>query len=301
MISTCWSPGYPVDIAATVGPLCRGAGDPTHRFGRDGAFWRTSLTPGGPSTLRISRNGRGEVAGAAWGPGAAWALDALPDLLGARDDPGSFVPMHPLVRDVHAGRPGLRMPRTGLVFEQLAPAVLEQKVTGTEARRSWRELLWRYGLPAPGPAPRGMRVVPPASVWVRIPSWEWHRAGVDGKRAQTIIRAARVASRLEETVAMAPDDALRRLRTVAGIGVWTAAEVAQRAYGNADAVSIGDLHIPRLVGWALLRRPLDDDGMLDVLAPYAPHRHRVVRLIELSGFRKPRFAQRYSTKDYRSF
>jgi 3-methyladenine DNA glycosylase/8-oxoguanine DNA glycosylase len=98
---------------------------------------------------------------------------------------------------------------------------------------------------------------------------------------------------------MAPDAAGRRLRAVPGVGAWTAAEVAQRALGDADAVSVGDLHIPRLVGWALVGRPVDDDGMLEILAPYAPHRHRVVRLVEMSGARSPRFAPRYAPRDIR--
>ena len=81
------------------------------------------------------------------------------------------------------------------VFEALVPAVLEQKVVGKEAWRAWRYLLRRYGEAAPGPV--GLRVPPPPEVWVRIPSWEWHRSGIEAVRARTIIGAARVASRLE--------------------------------------------------------------------------------------------------------
>ena len=90
------------------------------------------------------------------------------------------------------------------------------------------------------------------------------------------------------------------LRRVPGIGVWTAAEVAQRAWGDPDAVSVGDFHIPALVGWALLGRPIDDAQMLQVLGPYAPQRARAVRYVELSGFRKPRFGPRFSPRDYRA-
>jgi 3-methyladenine DNA glycosylase/8-oxoguanine DNA glycosylase len=195
--------------------------------------------------------------------------------------------------------PGLRIPRTGLVFEALVPTVLEQKVTGVEARRAWRYLVRRVGSPAPGPAPPGMRVVPDAPTWARIPSWEWHRAGVDAKRSATIVRAAHVAGRLEEMVDLPPASARARLPLVAGVGPWTAAEVAQRALGDADAVTVGDLHLPRLVGWALAGRPFDDAAMLAALATYAPHRHRAVRFVELAGLGKPRFAPRYSIRDFR--
>jgi 3-methyladenine DNA glycosylase/8-oxoguanine DNA glycosylase len=186
------------------------------------------------------------------------------------------------------------------VLESLVPTVIEQKVTGQEARAAFRWLLHRYAEPAPGPAPQGMRVPPPADVWRRIPSWDWHRAGVDPRRAQTVMRAAPVGGRLEEAVGMAPADAERRLRAVPGLGVWTAAEVAQRALGDGDAVSFGDYHLPSFVGWALLGRPVDDDGMAELLEPYRPHRYRVIRLLECSGFTMPRFGPRMTIQDHRA-
>jgi hypothetical protein len=40
--------------------------------------------------------------------------------------------------------------------------------------------------------------------------------------------------------------------------------------------------------------------MLELLAPYAGHRQRAVRLIELSGIRKPRFGPRAPVADIRA-
>src|SRR3954447_19040926 len=256
--------------------------------------------PAGAASYRLTQRGPHEVHCTAWGDGAEQVIAGVADLLGGRDDPTGFDPDHRLLRDTHARNPGLRIPRTGRVLEALVPAVLEQKVTGKEARSSWRWLLHRYGEPAPGPAPQGMRVPPPAEVWRRIPSWDWHRAGVDPQRSRTVICAARTAGRLEEAVGMSPDDATARLRAVPGVGVWTAAEVAQRALGDADAVSVGDYHLAAFVGWALLGRPLDDDGMLEVLEPWRPHRYRVVRLLECSGVAKPRFGPRVTIQDHRA-
>ncbi len=295
-----WVPPWPLDIGHTVAPLQHGAGDPAQRF-VDGVLWRTLRTPEGPATLRVTGERAGRVRAAAWGAGAGWASRAVPDLLGARDDASGFVPVHEIVRACARRHRGLRLPRLGLVFEALVPAVLEQKVTGTEARRAWHRLVTAYGDPAPGPGPAGLRVVPSPSTWRRIPSWDWHRAGVDAKRAAAVRAAAEVAPRLEETLALATADAERRLRAVPGIGGWTAAEVLQRAHGCADAVSVGDFHLPALVGWALAGRPTDDGGMLALLAPYAPHRHRVVRLLEVSGFRKPRFGPRVAPREHRGY
>lgn len=299
-VTTTFRPDRPVDMPATLGSLRRGAGDPAFRYDGSGAVWLTGRTPVGPATLLLRQSTPGEVSAAAWGSGAEWMIDGVPGLLGAGDDPAGFVPRHPIVRDAYRRRPGLRVPRCRRVLDVLVPTVLEQRVTGGEARRSWRELLRRFGDPAPGPGPAGMLVPPTAATWSRIPSWEWHRAGVDGNRARTVCAAAAVGARLEETASMPPAEAQRRLRSVPGVGVWTAAEVAQRALGDADAVSVGDFHLASFVGFALAGRSVDDEGMLDLLAPYRPHRYRAVRLLELSGFRAPRFGPRYAPRDLRA-
>ncbi len=297
-----WVPGRPVDVAAILGPLKRGAHDPTWRSGADGTVWRGVRTPEGPATLRVSpQRALGEVEASAWGPGAEWLLDSLPRLLGADDDPSGFIARHARVAAAARRFAGWRVPRTGLVLDAVVPAVLEQKVTGQEAYAAWRRLVRRHGEPAPGPAgaagPVGpgswsgrdrLWVAPSAAVWARIPSWTYLRAGLDGGRSDTVVRAARVAGRLEECVGLDPVAARRRLRAVPGIGVWTAAEVAQRALGDADAVSFGDYHVAKDIGWALTGCEVDDDGLAELLEPYAGHRYRVQRLLELSGAHRPR-------------
>ncbi|MDX6272931.1 MAG: hypothetical protein QOJ92_141 [Frankiales bacterium] len=298
-----WRPGRALDVSGTLSPLRRGHGDPTHRVAADGAIWRTTLAPTGGATLRITTHApSGEVRAEAWGPGADWAVGGVPDLLGARDDDSGYDEvLTPPLRQVHRRHGGLRVGRTSRVLEALLPAVLEQKVTGTEAHRSWRELLWRFGSPAPGPAPSGMRVVPSPSRLTMIPSWDWHRAGVGPQRSATAVRVSRVAGRLEECVELPLPEAHRRLQLVPGVGPWTSAEVAQRALGDADAVSVGDYNLPKLVGFALAgERGADDARMLELLEPFRPHRYRVVRLLELAGPRPERRAPRFAPRDYRS-
>jgi 3-methyladenine DNA glycosylase/8-oxoguanine DNA glycosylase len=309
-----WRAPFPLDLRLTLSPQYRGPGDPTYRIDEAGTVWRTSLTPDGPGTIRIVP-GAGPVTAQAWGPGADWLLGGLPALLGAGDDPSGFEPAaHPVLRDAARRHPGFRIGRTGRLLEALVPAILEQKVVTLEAHRAWRTLLATYGTPPPGPAPRGMRVFPPPSTWRSIPTWDWHKAGVEAVRAQTIIRVCTVASSLERLLDGAggrdggPGDesglvgVSRKLRTIPGIGVWTAAETLQRAAGDPDAVSVGDYHIPRTVGWALAGRDRTDDAqMLELLRPYQGHRYRVTRLIELSGLRPPRRGPRMPVRDYRRF
>ncbi|MCI3225519.1 DNA-3-methyladenine glycosylase 2 family protein [Streptomyces sp. NP-1717] len=284
-----------------MGPLRRGPADPTFRTRPDGSAVRATRTPAGPGTLRVRTAGDGTVHAEAWGAGADWLLERLPEMLGACDDPAAFVPRHRLLAASQRRRPGLRLCRTGLVLESLIPSILEQKVTTIEANRSWRHLVRTYGEPAPGPygeSPDGRRdsrmyVMPDARAWAMIPSWEWHRAGVDSKRSDTVVRAVRVARRLEEAAGMEPEPASARLQLIPGIGPWTAAEVLQRSNGAPDAVTVGDLHLPGVVGYALAGRPdTDDAGMLELLEPYAGQRHRAVRFILLSGRTPPRRAPR---------
>lgn len=277
-----WDPRGPYDLVSSLHVLRRGPYDPTCRVTEGDTVWRTMRTPDGPVTLRIAPLS-GLVEAQAWGPGADWALGRLPTLLGADDDPGAFVAHHDLLREAHRRNPGLRLARTGLVMESLIPAVLEQKVTAEEAHRAWRRLVRRFGERAPGPC-EDLYVFPAPRTWALLPSWEWHRAGVDAKRSDTVMRAVRRWSRMEEAAGMDLDAAVARLCVIPGIGPWTAAETLQRSNGAADAVTVGDLHLPGIVGYALTgRRGCDDEGMLALLEPYAGQRHRAARLILTTG------------------
>jgi 3-methyladenine DNA glycosylase/8-oxoguanine DNA glycosylase len=292
-----WRPAYLLDMVAVLSPLRRGAGDPAFQVAADGSVWMAANTPSGPGTLHVRRSS-GEVRAEAWGEGADFLLDGLPALLGADDDDSDFVAHHDVVAEVRRRMPGLRLGASGRVWDVLVPAILEQKVTGIEARRSWRELCRRFGTNAPGPM--RLTVPPTPRVMMSLQDWDWHRAGVDHSRRRAIIAAAQVAGRLERAVSLKGAEGRALLRKVPGIGVWTAAEVAQRAWGDPDAVSFGDFHIPAIVGYALLGRKLDDEGMFEVLAPYSPHRQRAVRYLEAAGFSRPRFGPRLSPRDYRA-
>lgn len=256
--------------------------------------------PSGPVTYRLRQPDPFTAAGQAWGPGAREWSEGLARLVGVDDNPSGFAPTHPVLVEAHRRFPHLRIGRTDRVFESLTPAILEQRVHGIAAFASWRRLVRKYGQPAPGPAPEGMHVPPPADVWRTIPSWEFHKAGVDPARARTIVRCAQYADRLEKAVGMEPDAAMRRLTAVPGVGIWTAAEVSQRALGDADALSVGDYHLAAMIGWTFLGHPIDDDEMVEYLAPLRPHRYRAVRLLIVSGSAvKPKFGPRTPITDHR--
>ncbi|GAA1961136.1 DNA-3-methyladenine glycosylase 2 family protein [Microbacterium deminutum] len=299
---TEYRPRHPLDLGRTVLYQRRGGGDPSMTVaGR--VIWRASRTPEGVATLALRETHPGVIRGAAWGPGAGWALAQLPALCGEHDDPREFdASRHPLIAEAHRRSPGLRLSRTDLVFDALTSSIFEQKVTGMQAFGAWRRIVTWFGERAPGPTPRPLFAPPSIDGWRGIPSWAWHRAGLEPPQARTVVESARRGASIVRAVEAEPNGAGRDrvLTSVRGVGLWTAAETRIRAFGDPDAVSVGDYHLAHEVGYALIGRRVDDDGMLELLAPWAGHRQRVIRLLGTSGApREPRRGPRVHPQDHR--
>ena len=296
-IRRVWRPDRPVPIATILGTVRRGAGDPTYA-GRDGTVWRGLRTPCGTASLALAEDrAAGAVRAVAWGAGAAWACEHVPAMLGGLDEPDGFEPTHPHLVAAMRQHAHWRVPRSGLVFEAAVAAAIEQKVTGQEAFAGWRLLVRRHGEPAPGPpGTRGLMVMPTPQTIRAIPSWEWLAMHIDPARSATVLRVAGVAASLERTLGLEAAAADSALRSVPGVGVWTAAEVRQRAHGDADAVSFGDYHVASSVGLALTGTPVDDRDMASLLEQYRPHRYRVQRLVELTRVRSARRGPRMAPR-----
>ena len=298
-LETEYRPRVPIDAHRAIALQQRGAHDPA-QLATGGVIWRVSRTPLGVATLAI-RVERTRIRAAAWGAGAGWALDQLPRLCGADDDPTGFDPSrHALIAEVHRRHPHLRLGRTDLVFDALTSAIFEQKVTGLQAFGAWRMILTWCGERAPGPTPRPM-FAPPAD-WHLVPSWTWHRAGLEPPQSRTIVAAARRRASIERAGASASDPDARDavFTSLPGVGAWTSAEARIRAFGDADAVSVGDYHLAHQVGYALTGHRVDDDGMLELLEPWRGHRQRAVRLILASGAFEPRRGPRLAPEDHRA-
>jgi 3-methyladenine DNA glycosylase/8-oxoguanine DNA glycosylase len=284
----------PLDLARTLGIHARGPGDPMMQVAGSEAI-RATRTPDGPATIRVVVSGT-RVHAEAWGPGADRALDGLPALVGLDDDRAGFEPgCHPLVAELDRRHRGVRLGRSGAVLEALIPAILEQKVTGREAWRGLRGIVRRWGEPAPGPF--GLRLLPAPEVLAAVPYHELHPLGIERRRADLVRRVADRAVWFEEIIAMPRREAYLRLTALPGIGPWTAAEVALRALGDPDAVSIGDFHLPNVVAFALAGEArADDRRMLELLEPWRGQRARVIRLLEIGGVRPPAFGPRFAAR-----
>ena len=255
--------------------------------------WHATRSAYGSATLHLVRTGS-EIMATAFGPAADWVLERVPALLGVDDDPIAFDSGPGVLRDLHGQSLGLRLGATGSVFDALVPTVVAQQVTSKEARASYRRLLNRYGEKAPGPA--DLTLVPHPERLAEIPYWELHRLGIERRRAAILAESGRRAKRLEEIVDMDRGDAMKRLLAIEGIGPWTAAHVMGAAWGDRDAVPIGDYHLPNTVSWALDGEPrADDRRMLELLEPFKGNRRRVVLL--LAGTHAPRYGPRAPIRD----
>ncbi|HXA30410.1 MAG TPA: DNA-3-methyladenine glycosylase 2 family protein [Candidatus Angelobacter sp.] len=290
-------PEHTVDPVATLSLLGRGGLDPCVR--RDGAtLWWATRTPHGAATLRIGRAGR-EVQAAAWGDGAPWLLERLPVLIGA-DRPPLETLGHSGLEAAARRLPGLRLPSTGALVEALLPAIVEQRVAGLEARRSWAGLVRLLGDPAPGPA--GLLLPPDPARVAALADWDLHRLNLERQRGDTLRRVARRAAAIERLGAsvLPPEEVRRRLvAELPGVGVWTVAEAAFRALGDEDAVAVGDYNLYKHVGWALTGRPARDDAeMLRLLEPWSGRRGLAVQLL-VAAVRMPRRAPRIAVRDFR--
>ena len=221
----------------------------------------------------------------------------VPALLALDREPAPIPAGHPLVAQLERRLVGVRIPRTGAVLESLVPAILEQKVTGQEAHRAWTGLIRVHGEPAPGPPEWRLRLPPSPATLAALPYYAYHPFGIEQRRADLIRGIAARAAWFEAITDLPLADGYRRLTSVPGIGPWTAAEVGVRALGDVDAVSVGDFHLPNLVAFALAGEPRGTDArMLELLEPYRGQRARVVRMLELSGIRAPRYGPRLSIR-----
>ncbi|HKJ23546.1 MAG TPA: DNA-3-methyladenine glycosylase 2 family protein [Myxococcota bacterium] len=280
----------PLDLVATVRPLSSGFGDPTWRVGASG--WRHALrNAAGPATLEVRRAGAGRLRLRAFGPGAEVALEAVPEMLGLDRPPPPADGLSTAVRDLARAARGLRLSRAPSWIAPLTLLVLQQKVSGKEAARAHRELVRAVSQPAPGPpeVADGLWLPPSAEALRALPDWAWAPLGIPARQAATLRRVGLHARRIEALRDVAPEEAALRLRSIPGLGPWTVGSLLLVAGGAADAVPVGDYHLPTAVAFALAGETRADDArMLALLEPHRGHRGWVVRWVEAAGGAPPR-------------
>lgn len=295
LISAQWPIPGPLEIESNTWATRTGKADPTG-FIRDGRIWRASRHASGPATLAVWRAGS-TLCAEAWGAAAEEALAGVPALVGLTDDPSGFDSSHhPVVHEVARARPGIRLGRTGDLFDIGVRSVLGQKVTGLQAKRSFQALVRRCNERAPlAVVSRRPLFLPPTPEAV-LQALAGHGAttlGIDITRTAALRELALVAHHLPALAQGNPSDARAFLQQIPGIGEWTANEMTLVAMADPDAVSVGDYHLKNVVAFALTGRPRGtDEEMVALLEPFRPHRARAMQMIALSGLRPPKYGPR---------
>jgi hypothetical protein len=280
-------------LPRTLSWFRHGRHDPTTQLG-PGRFLRATHTPEGPGTLLLRWTGdhAPQVRIDAWGPGAEWLARRAPEYTADHRVPDPVPPGHPVVDRAARDHADLRTGASGSLYHELLPTVLEQRITSLEATRQWRRLCLALGEPAPGPFPGLVLPPAPAALW-RRPAWWFHPLGIEAKRARTVVEVARVAERLWAWAELPAAVAADRLQALPGIGAWTVGAANGPALGDADAVAVGDYHLPHTIAWALAGEPrATDERMLALLEPYRGQRGRVIRIVAMSNGGAPSFGPR---------
>lgn len=275
-------------VSHTVSAFRIGMNDPTIHITEE-SLWRSTFTPHGPATLHIS-NWRSKAPFVeTYGDGAEWLIHRAIDLLGHHDEIPVIHAVHPAVTDAQKKYGNLRLGRSHTVYHELLHAVLAQRVTSIEANRQWRNIVARFGSPAPGPQSE-LRTPPSPAVIASLPYHAFHEFGIERKRADTL---RNVAQHFDYLTRVSRSDspahtATEQLQAIPGIGVWTAAVAGGLAFGDPDALQVGDFHIKNTVAFALEGRIRGtDEEMVATLEPYRGQRHRIVRWLQLNGVRAP--------------
>lgn len=277
-------------IAGCLSAYRFGRNDPTTRL-EASEFWRASFTPDGPATLRIVWN-NDTIDAEAWGDGREWMLQRVAAMTGALDPGFEFVNAHPAVLCAQRNHPHVRFGASQMLFHELLPTILGQRITAGEAVRQWHRLCRKLGERAPGPY-LGLVLPPSPAALAGRPAWWFHPHGVEAKRAETLRAVGKHAEKLWGWAELALPDLAAKLGLLPGVGPWTIGSVMASAVADPDAVAVGDFHLKNVVSFNLAGEPRGtDERMLELLAPYAGQRGRVVRLLLLDGVRPPAFGPR---------
>ena len=151
----------------------------------------------------------------------------------------------PALAPLVAERPGLRVPGAWDGFELAVRAVLGQQITVAGARRLAGRLVDRHGARLRGDGAAGLTAVFPTPTALAVA--DLSSIGMPAARARALSSLAAAAEADPDLFNPREDldRALSRLRTLPGIGEWTAQYIAMRAIREPDAFPAADVGLLR--------------------------------------------------------
>jgi AraC family transcriptional regulator of adaptative response / DNA-3-methyladenine glycosylase II len=177
---------------------------------------------------------------------ALFDLDARPDVIAKR-----------LGKDAHLARavkanPGLRVPGAFSGFEMGLRAILGQQVTVKAATTIACRFVEAFGVSIVTPLPELSRLTPAPARIAKASIDDIARHGIVAARAKSIIALARAEESgeigLDGGAHHNPDDSIRQLAKLPGIGPWTAHYIAMRALRWPDAFPKEDIAVRKNLG-----------------------------------------------------
>ena len=273
-------PASPFRLDLTVEALRRRASNAIDRW--DGETWRRVLITGdrplGVEVVQIAPPGRPilqvVVRGACLPAGTEPAVRAaLARLLGIDRDLGDFYRMaaeDPDLDGLARRFCGLKPPRFPTLFEALVNAFACQQVTLSLGILLLNRLAEAWGRAWDGPGGRAYAFPAPADLAGRTPD-ELRALGFSRRKGQAIIELARGGFDRDELEGLDDAAAVARLRSLRGVGRWSAEYVLLRGLGRLHVFPGDDVGARNnLQRWLGLLEPLDYDGVQRVLARWQP-------------------------------
>ena len=191
-----------------------------------------SLTPVLPSLLSRTR--------------ALFDLDARPDII------ARHLKKDPRLAQAVKTNPGMRVPGAFNGFELGLRAILGQQVTVKAATTIACRFVEAFGDPIVTPFAELNRLTPAPARIAPASVDDIARHGILASRAKTIIALADAlisdSLRLDAVAPAKPDDSIRKLTVLPGIGQWTAHYIAMRALRWPDAFPKEDIAVRNNLG-----------------------------------------------------
>jgi AraC family transcriptional regulator of adaptative response / DNA-3-methyladenine glycosylase II len=178
-------------------------------------------------------------------------LAADPDMI------GEHLSLDPVLAPLVAARPGLRVPGAWDGFELAVRAIFGQQITVPAAAKLLGKLVQAHGAPIPAAVRdvEGLSHLFPSPA--RLASADIAALGMPNARAMavTLLAQAIAADPAIFSRGASLEDAIAKLRSLPGIGEWTAQYIAMRELREPDAFPAADIGLMRAMAAADGRRP----------------------------------------------
>jgi AraC family transcriptional regulator of adaptative response / DNA-3-methyladenine glycosylase II len=176
------------------------------------------------------------------------------DLAADPDTIAAHLSLDPVLAPLVAARPGLRVPGAWDGFELAVRAIFGQQITVPAATKLLGKLVQGFGDPLPAPIREGdglSHLFPSAA---RVARANLATLGMPGARAMAVtsLAGAICADPAIFSRGASLEDAILKLKSLPGIGEWTAQYIAMRELREPDAFPAADI--------GLLRAMADGDG-----------------------------------------